>query len=131
MARLDLDTDALRDAVTVAKQIDQLTATAKTLLNQNIQTADWEVGKLTDSLKEKTAENREKIEKLNERAGSLFQAIEYASTRFEEVEQQNIQRQQSVDSIIASIHNVAASPVGGSVSITSFQDISKAIEGKG
>ena len=131
MARLDLDTDALRDAVTVAKQIDQLTATAKTLLNQNIQTADWEVGKLTDSLKEKTAENREKIEKLNERAGSLFQAIEYASTRFEEVEQQNIQRQQSVDSIIASIHNVAASPVGGAVSISSFQDISKAIEGKG
>ena len=131
MARLDLDTDALRDAVAVAKQIDQLTATAKNLLNQNIQTADWDVGKLTDALKEKTAENREKIEKLNERAGSLFQAIEYASTRFEEVEQQNIQRQQSVDSIIASIHNVAASPVGGAVSISSFQDISKAIEGKG
>lgn len=131
MARLDLDTDALRDAVAVAKQIDQLTATAKNLLNQNIQTADWNVGKLTDALKEKTAENREKIEKLNERAGRLFQAIEYASTRFEEVEQQNIQRQQSVDSIIASIHNVAAGPVGGAVSISSFQEISKSIEGKG
>ena len=48
MARLDLDTDALRDAVAVAKQIDQLTATAKNLLNQNIQTADWDVGKLTE-----------------------------------------------------------------------------------
>ncbi|MDO4418019.1 MAG: hypothetical protein Q4C02_07045 [Eubacteriales bacterium] len=131
MAKLDLDTDALRDAVAVAKQIDENTATAKNLLNQNIQTADWNVGKLTDSLKEKTAENRTKIEKLNEKAASLFQAIEYASTRFEEVEQQNIQRQQSVDSIIASIHNVAASPVGGSVSISSFQGISESIEGKG
>ena len=131
MAKLDLDTDALRAAVAVAKQIDENTATAKGLLNQNIQTADWNVGKLTDALKEKTAENRTKIEKLNEKAASLFQAIEYASTRFEEVEQQNIQRQQSVDSIIASIHNVAASPVGASVSISSFQGISESIEGKG
>ena len=117
MALLQLDTDSLRSVVSAAKQANAAIEEAANLLNSIVEHNDWECSERATIINY-TRENKRQINTLEENAGSYYNAVNRAADRFEEEEQRHIAAQGSVDSILASIHNVV--PNAGGISVADF-----------
>lgn len=126
MSMLDLDTDSLRETVTVAEQANNDITEAMNLLNQIVVHEDW-VCKERDNIKNYTLTNRQKVQELQSNADSFYKAVKQSSERFDEMEQEIVQKVNQVDDLLAKIHNVVpnlgSSTADGSISIASFDSI--------
>ncbi len=126
MAILQLDTDALRSAVSAAKRASDSITEAMELLNKIVVHHDW-ICKERETINSYTLKNREQIGTLNENASAYYNAVNNAAARFEEEEQRQIASQANVESILAQIHNVVPNAGAGGISITNFGSVSDAM----
>lgn len=130
MSILVIDTDALRDAVTTAKQTNDAITEACTLLNQVVIHNDWECSERTQ-INANTMANRQTAQEIQDHTSAFYQAITQASAQFDEVEQNNITRVNGVEGILSQIVSVVPGITGGidSPAISAFTDMKDSLEG--
>ena len=122
MVDLQLDTDILRSAVSSAQNASEMINDAMILLNSIAIHDDWEC-KERNTITNYTLQNRAKIGEIDEKARVFYDRINQAANRFEEEEQRQITAQESVESIIAQIHNVAVGGSSGGISIAKYPNL--------
>lgn len=105
MAYLDIDTDTFRSLVTTAKQTNDAISEALSLLNQVVIHNDWQCRE-RDQINKNTEENRSRAQTIQEYTSRFYDAIEKASAKFDETEQNNITKMNQVDSLLGEILSV-------------------------
>ena len=131
MAHLDIDTDQLRSAVTVAEKANEEITEAMNLLNRIVEHKDW-VCKERNSINNNTVYNKETAKQIQGKSNAFYQAIKQASDMFDQVEQDNIKRTNQVDGLIGEMTSVtlgAFGAAGDSPSVVSFDDVKNSMEG--
>ena len=132
MAILDINTDELKSAVTVAKSANEEITAAMDLLNKIVIHNDWACPQ-RETINNNTINNRQTAKNIQECANAFYLAIEKASVEFEKTEQEIIRLTNQVDSLIASVASVvpgAYNDGGSSPSMVPADSVRIAVEGK-
>jgi hypothetical protein len=105
MAVLNIDTSVLRSSVKVAEQANSDLTEAARLLNMIVEHKDW-ICPERDKINEKIVSNKQTAQTIQENSSSFYTAITTSSQKFDDMEQDNKQRTNSVDDIISRISTV-------------------------
>ena len=130
---LDLDTDILRSSVQIASNANNMISDAMTSLNRIVVHDDWNCPKRND-LKQMTLNNRATIQQMQADAEKFYNAIKTSSERFDLTENSCISKNNALDQILNSIHNIV--PInGGAVSssapsVADYTTIAASLGGK-
>ena len=133
---LDINTDVLRQSVSIAKKTNEAITTAKNLMREVEVHTDWTCPERygTNGLDALTNKNRKEIEVVYRWSSSFYTAIERASQSFDECERESIKSFNTLDNLIAAIVKVVPGKFSGSsvagVGAVLFKSISKALGGK-
>lgn len=132
---LDINTDELRNFVSVAKKASRDIDQATKLLQQIEVHDDW-ICPQRETLKQLTNHNRKTAEVIQSWSLSFYNAIESASQAFDDCENASIASFKTLDSLVSSIATVlpgtfTVSGIGSSViNAIPFKNIQSAMEGK-
>ena len=136
MAILNIDTDILRNSVSVAEKANEAISEAAGLLNAITVHEDW-ICTERDRIKEMTLTNKRKSQEIRERSAAFYSAIKTAAEKFENAEQDSSRRINGVDDVIGKISTVvpkiSESVFGGSgsgadINIVDMQNFGNAME---
>lgn len=133
MAILELDTDQLRSAVSAAEKTNSELTEAMNYLNMIVVHNDW-VCPERKELNANTENNKQTASTIQQNAESFYNAIKQASQRFDEVEQSNVTRTNTVDGLISAIVNVVRgsfSTGGSAPAIGAFNGLSGVMKDSG
>jgi hypothetical protein len=119
MAILELDTDQLRSAVSVAEKANQDITEAMNFLDKIVVHNDW-VCPERDTINENTERNKNTASTIQQNAEAFYNAVKQASERFDETEQNNISRTNKVDGLISGIVNIVRGAFSSSTSAPSI-----------
>lgn len=119
MAFLDIDTDVLRQTVSMAKRTNDAITEAMNYLNQVVIHNDW-MCKERYTINDHTVENRTLAQTIQGWSSNFYSAIDNASQLFDDTEKAAITEMDTLDEAIGRIPRV---DVGGFTEITSFPDI--------
>lgn len=127
---LDIDTDVLRSCVAIAQQANEAVSEACNLLNQVVVHNDWACVERMQ-INENTVNNRQKALTLQSSASAFYAAVAQASARFDETEQENVNRVNQVEGLLSQMISVVPGISGGTSApaISSFQDVSSSLGG--
>ena len=112
MSILEIDTDILRQSVTVAESANQQITDAMNMLNKISVHDDWNCP-YRETLKERTLNNRAKISEIQSNSSNFYQAVKTSSERFDQAERDCISRQSIIESALETIHNIVPISSGG------------------
>lgn len=84
---IDINTDELKNAVTIARRANEQLTEAMNLLNQIVVHNDWECSE-RDQMNENTVRNKADINNIQNNAEVFYNNICYASDRFSALEQE-------------------------------------------
>lgn len=133
---LDINTDVLRQSVSIAKKTNEAITTATNLMREVEVHTDWTCPERygINGLDALTNKNRKEIEVVYRWSSSFYSAIERASQSFDDCERESIKSFNTLDNLIAAIVKVVPGKFSGSsvtgVGAVLFKGISKALGGK-
>lgn len=105
MAILEIDTDVLRQTVSMARHTNDAITDALNLLNQVVIHEEWNVDERR-VLNQYTLDNRATAKNLQQNSTSFYHAIEQTSQLFLEAEQESIREINTLEPLISSIASV-------------------------
>lgn len=132
---LDINTDELRNYVSIAKKASRNIDQATKLLQQIEVHDDW-ICPQRETLKQLTNHNRKTAEVIQSWSLSFYNAIDSASQAFDDCENASIASFKTLDSVVASIATVlpgtfTTSGIGSAViNAVPFKNVKDAMEGK-
>ncbi|MBR2701868.1 MAG: hypothetical protein IKE77_07280 [Erysipelotrichaceae bacterium] len=112
MRVLNIDTDVLRNSVSIAERANNEISEAMNLLNQITIHNDW-ICPQRDEINNYTMMNRERIRVIQNNSASFYSAIKESSNIFDETERENMNAHNNLDGIIARILSISPSTFGG------------------
>ena len=95
-ARIDLDTDELRNVVSTARRLNDSLTEAMELLNRVVTHNDWACPERF-AINDNTTANRSRINQLQSNSSSFYNNISYALEQFQALEQEINHRFDEVD----------------------------------
>ena len=112
MRVLNIDTDVLRNSVSIAERANQEISEAMNLLNQITIHSDW-ICPQRDEINNYTRMNKERIRVIQSNSSSFYNAIRESSNIFDDTERENMNAHNNLDGIIARILSISPSTFGG------------------